>query len=161
MGSHQSGECSTSLPSCQESSQPFDSRYYHLYFMPFSGLMTQECWSLINNVCWCETALKLTQLPSGSSERPQQQPLVASHSTLLSLIRSSPFFITAFSISHHHPSHSPSSSPFSIIVLPILHHLLHPSSLSMWWVALPNPNIPSKPAQRLVSHQPSASLHMI
>lgn len=100
--------------------------------MPFSGLMTQECWRLINNACWCETALKLTHLPSGSSEWPQPQPLVVSHSTLLSLVRSSPSFITAFPIPHHHPSHSPSSpSPFSIIVLPILHcYPLHPPSSS-------------------------------
>lgn len=107
--------------------------------MPFSGLMTQECWRLINNACWCETALKLTHLPSGSSEWPQPQPLVVSHSTLLSLVRSSPSFITAFPIPHHHPSHSPSSpSPFSIIVLPILHcypllphhHPSHPPSSS-------------------------------
>lgn len=146
-------------PQQPESSQPFDSRYHHLYFMPFSGLMTQECWSLINNVCWCKTVLKLTQLPSGSSERPQPRPLVVSPSALLSLIRSSPFFITAFSIPHHHPS---SFSIFSFSIPhhhpPLLHHLLHPSSLPLWWVALPNPDIPNEPAQR---HQPSTSLHMM
>lgn len=125
MGSHQSGERSLSLPGSQESSQPFDSRYHHLYFMPFSGLMTRECRNLINNICWCEAVLKLAQLPSGSSERPQPWPCFFP-AQLCSV------FITAFSITHHHPSHSPySPSPFSIIALPILHsYLLHPPSSS-------------------------------
>lgn len=112
--------------------------------------MNQECWRLINNVCWCETALKLNELSSGSSEWPQPQPSVVPDSTPLPLIRCSPSSIVAlpilrgcplcppsspspssvaaFSILHHRPSHSPSSpSPFSVIVLPILHHCpLHP-----------------------------------
>lgn len=69
--------------------------------------MIQECWKLINNVHWCQTALKLNEFSSGSSEWPQPQPLVVPDSAPLPLIGC------------------------SITVLPILHRLLlHPPSLT-------------------------------
>ena len=94
--------------------------------------MNQECWRLINNVCWCETALKLNELSSGSSEWPQPQPSVVPDSTPLPLIRCSPSSIVVLPILRGCPLRPPSSpSPSSVAAFSILRCcLLHPPSSS-------------------------------